>query len=196
MLFNSATFVFLFLPAVLLGLYIIGRLGAQHFALVFLVVASGIFYGWFKAIYLPLLAILTAFNYFCGRKLSRDCEKGKQRPVLLTFGIFVNLGVLVYFKYMNFFLGNLNGVFATHFDIGTVLLPLGISFFIFQKIAYLADSYKGETSSYAPLEFACFVMYFPIVHHTALNRNRREAKTACRNVSAASSNPIPGMPKL
>jgi D-alanyl-lipoteichoic acid acyltransferase DltB (MBOAT superfamily) len=174
MLFNSGTFVFLFLPAVLLGLYIIGRLGAQHLALVFLVVVSGVFYGWFKTIYLPLLVVLTAFNYLCGRKLSRDCEKGKQRSVLLAFGISVNLGVLAYFKYMNFFLENLNGAFATHFSIGTVLLPLGISFFIFQKIAYLADSYKGETSSYTPLEFACFVMYFPqliagpIVHHSEL----------------------------
>jgi alginate O-acetyltransferase complex protein AlgI len=174
MLFNSATFVFLFLPAVLLGLYIIGRLGTRRFALVFLVVVSGVFYGWFKAIYLPLLAILTAFNYLCGRKLSRNCEKGKQRPVLLAFGIAVNLGVLAYFKYMNFFIENLNGLLATHFSIGTVLLPIGISFFIFQKIAYLADSYKGETSSYTPLEFACFVMYFPqliagpIVHHSEL----------------------------
>jgi alginate O-acetyltransferase complex protein AlgI len=174
MLFNSAIFVFVFLPVVLLGLYIIGRLGAYRFALLFLVVVSGVFYGWFKAIYLPLLAILTAFNYLCGRKLSRDCEKGRQRPVLLAFGIAVNLGVLAYFKYMNFFLENLNGLFATHFSIGNVLLPLGISFFMFQKIAYLADSYKGETSSYTPLEFACFVMYFPqliagpIVHHSEL----------------------------
>src|SRR4029077_11230240 len=118
------------------GLYIIGRLGAYRFALLFLVVVSGVFYGWFKAIYLPLLAILTAFNYLCGRKLSRDCEKGRQRPLLLAFGIAVNLGVLAYFKYMNFFLENLNGLFATHFSIGNVLLPLGISFFMFQKIAY------------------------------------------------------------
>jgi alginate O-acetyltransferase complex protein AlgI len=174
MLFNSPIFVFLFLPVALLGLYIFGRLGAFRFALVFLVVVSSVFYGWFRAIYLPLLAILTAFNYLCGRKLSRDCEKGKRRPVLLAFGIVVNLGVLAYFKYMNFFLENLNALFATHFSVGNVLLPLGISFFIFQKIAYLADSYKGETSSYTPLEFACFVMYFPqliagpIVHHSEL----------------------------
>jgi alginate O-acetyltransferase complex protein AlgI len=174
MLFNSAIFVFAFAPVVLLGLYIIDRTSAHRSALVFLVVASAVFYGWFKAIYLPLLAVLTAFNYLCGRKLSRDCDKGKQRPVLLALGIAVNLGVLAYFKYMNFFLENLNGIFATHYSIGTVILPLGISFFIFQKIAYLADSYKGETSSYTPLEFACFVMYFPqliagpIVHHREL----------------------------
>lgn len=174
MLFNSATFVFLFLPVVLLGLYVVGRWGAHRFALVFLVVASSVFYGWFKAIYLPLLAILTAFNYLCGRRLSLDCEKGKRRPVLLAVGIAVNLGVLAYFKYMNFFLANLNALFATHFSVGNVLLPLGISFFIFQKIAYLSDSYNGETGSYTPLEFACFVMYFPqliagpIVHHREL----------------------------
>jgi alginate O-acetyltransferase complex protein AlgI len=175
MLFNSPTFVFLFLPVVLLGLYIIGRRDDRNrYALIFLVIMSSIFYGWFKAIYLPLLAALTTFNYLCGRKLSRDCEKGEQRPLLLALGIVVNLCVLAYFKYMNFFLENINGLFAAKFSLETILLPLGISFFIFQKIAYLADSYKGETSSYTPLEFACFVMYFPqliagpIVHHREL----------------------------
>ena len=174
MLFNSATFVFLFLPIVLFGLYVIGRLGGHRFAIVWLIVASAVFYGWFKVIYLPLLAILTAFNYLCGSKLSRECEAGRRRPVLLAVGIAVNLGVLAYFKYMNFFLDNFNGLFETHFSIGAVLLPLGISFFIFQKIAYLADSYKGETSAYTPLEFTLFVMYFPqliagpIVHHSEL----------------------------
>jgi D-alanyl-lipoteichoic acid acyltransferase DltB (MBOAT superfamily) len=174
MLFNSTTFVFLFLPVVLLGLYIITRLDAHRFALVWLIIVSGVFYGWFKAIYLPLLAILTALNYLCGSKLSRDCEAGRPRPALLACGVALNLGVLAYFKYMNFFLGNINGLFGSHLSIGEVLLPLGISFFIFQKIAYLADSYKGETSSYTPLEFACFVMYFPqliagpIVHHSEL----------------------------
>ena len=143
MLFNSATFVFLFLPIVLFGLYLIGRLGGHRFAIVWLIVASAVFYGWFKVIYLPLLAILTAFNYLCGSKLSRECEAGRRRPVLLAVGIAVNLGVLAYFKYMNFFLDNFNGLFETHFRIGAVLLPLGISFFIFQKIAYLANLVQG-----------------------------------------------------
>lgn len=174
MLFNSPLFVFVFLPITLCGLYLITRFSTHRLAIVWLIVASAVFYGWFNAIYLPLLVALIVFNYLCGAKLSRDYRAGLPRPMLLAVGILVNLGVLAYFKYMNFFLGNANAVLNTHFSIGHVLLPLGISFFIFQKIAYLADSYKGETSSYTPLEFAVFVMYFPqliagpIVHHSEL----------------------------
>ncbi|MGA8613924.1 MAG: MBOAT family protein [Xanthobacteraceae bacterium] len=174
MLFNSPVFVLLFLPITLFGLFLAENFGSQRLAMVWLIIASAFFYGWFKAIYLLLLASLIVFNYLCGAKLSRDCQLGRPRRALLVFGIAVNFGVLAYFKYKNFFLDNANHLLGTHFSLGVVLLPLGISFFIFQKIAYLADSYKGETSSYTPLEFALFVMYFPqliagpIVHHSEL----------------------------
>jgi alginate O-acetyltransferase complex protein AlgI len=186
MLFNSPVFVFLFLPVTLFGLYLIGRFCSHRLAMVWLIVASAIFYGWFKAIYLLLLATLIIFNYLCGAKLSHDCQSGRPRPALLAFGIAVNLGVLAYFKYMNFFLDNANHLLGTHFTWGVILLPLGISFFIFQKIAYLADSYKGETSSYTPLEFTLFVLYFPqliagpIVHHSELIPQIRK----CLRISA------------
>src|SRR5262245_10940114 len=108
MLFNSPGFVFFFLPVVLLGLYLIERFGAHRWAIVWLILASAVFYGWFKAIYLPLLAVLVAFNYLCGTKLSRDCRSGRPQPALLALGVAVNLSVLAYFKYKNFFLANVN----------------------------------------------------------------------------------------
>jgi alginate O-acetyltransferase complex protein AlgI len=101
MLFNSAIFVFVFLPVVLLGLYIIGRLGAYRFALVFLVVVSGVFYGWFKAIYLPRLAILTAF--FCVAASFREIARRVDSALsFLLFGIAVNLGVCRLFQIHEF----------------------------------------------------------------------------------------------
>jgi alginate O-acetyltransferase complex protein AlgI len=174
MLFNSPIFIFLFLPIAIAGLYLIGRFGTHLFAVVWLIVISTLFYGWSNALYLPLLAALVAFNYLCGAKLARDCRSGQRSPALLACGIVINLGVLVYFKYTAFLVANANVVLGTHFGIGAAVLPLGISFFIFQKIAYLADSHRGETSSYTPLEFSLFVMFFPqliagpIVHHSEL----------------------------
>ncbi len=144
MQFNSSVFVFLFLPVTLLGLFLINRVGAQRWAMVWLILVSFFFYGWFKAIYLPLLAILIAFNYLCGAKLSRDCQSGRPRPALLAFGVAVNLGVLAYFKYMNFFIINANHLLGTHFTLAAILLPLGISFFIFQKIAYQRIRIKAK----------------------------------------------------
>ncbi len=136
-----------------------------------LVLASMIFYGWFRWQYLALLAVLVVFNYYYGIKLARDHRRGQPRRTALLVGLAVNLLVLAYFKYANFFLANTNAVFGSHLGLLDVVLPLGISFFTFQKIAYLVDAYRGEAEEYDLLDFSLFVMYFPqliagpIVHH-------------------------------
>jgi D-alanyl-lipoteichoic acid acyltransferase DltB (MBOAT superfamily) len=181
MLFNSQFFVFLFLPLTLLGFFLLGARGWTRMAIGWLVLASSVFYGWFKSEYLALLAILIVFNYVLGVKLARDRMAGHQRPAVLAAAIAVNLGVLCYYKYTNFILDNVNAAFGTDFVFYKVLLPLGISFFTFQKIAYLVDAYRGEAEEYNFLDFSLFVMFFPqliagpIVHHKEIIPQFRRA---------------------
>jgi alginate O-acetyltransferase complex protein AlgI len=171
MLFNSAIFIFVFLPITLVVYYTLNALRLDRAAIVWLVVASAVFYAWFSVRYLALLAVLIVFNYLMGVLLARDFHAGRRRPALLAFGIAINLCVLGYFKYTNFFIDNVNVLFGSDFVLRQIILPIGISFFTFQKIAYLVDAYRGETKEYNFLDFSLFVMYFPqliagpIVHH-------------------------------
>ena len=171
MLFNSAIFIFAFLPITLVVYWALNALRLDRAAIAWLVVASAVFYGWFSVRYLAMLAVLIVFNYVMGVLLARDFHSGRRRPAVLAFGIAVNLAVLGYFKYTNFFIDNTNALFGTDFVLRQIILPIGISFFTFQKIAYLVDAYRGETKEYDFLDFSLFVMYFPqliagpIVHH-------------------------------
>jgi len=116
------------------------------------------------------------FNYVIGNQLSRYEQKMKccSKKALLTFGIVVNLGLLGYFKYSDFFIENLNTVFDTDISLLHLALPLAISFYTFQQIAYLVDSYRCETKEYDFLNYAVFVTFFPqliagpIVHHAEM----------------------------
>lgn len=134
--------------------------------MVWLVVASLFFYGWWNPIYLPLLMLIAGFTYWVGARLSVAPSRW-----LLTLGISVDLGALGYFKYAGFFVNNAAALAGTDWTIGTIILPLAISFFTFQKIAYLIDSYEGLTKGYSLLEFILFVSFFPqliagpIVHY-------------------------------
>jgi alginate O-acetyltransferase complex protein AlgI len=171
MLFNSTLFVFLFLPVTLAGYFLLRRVDNHRWAIVWLVIVSSAFYSWFSLRLLALLAVLILFNYAVGMVLARGHRSGQQRPALLAFGIGSNLLILAYFKYTNFLIENSNALFGTHFVLQNILLPIGISFFTFQKIGYLVDAYRGEAEEYNLLDFSLFVMYFPqliagpIVHH-------------------------------
>lgn len=172
MLFNSYFFIFLFLPITLLVYYRIGDLGHHRIATAWLVGTSLFFYGWWNPSYLGLILVSMLFNYSIGVGLSNPSEETRlSRKIILIFGIFVNLGLLGYFKYANFFVDNVNWLFNTNLNFGRILLPLAISFFTFQQIAYLVDAYRGETREYNFLHYCLFVTFFPqliagpIVHH-------------------------------
>ena len=172
MLFNSYIFIFLFLPVTLLVFYRIGARGHFRVAIAWLVGASLFFYGWWNPAYLGLLLASLIFNYAFGMLLAGARSMGlARRRVLLTIGVGANLAVLGYFKYANFFLGGVNALTGAHMEFARVILPLGISFITFQKIAYLVDAHRGETREYDFLQFCLFVTFFPqliagpIVHH-------------------------------
>lgn len=166
MLFNSYIFIFIFLPITLLGFHLIGNRGHHRIAIAWLVAASLFFYGWWNPAYLGLILGSILINYMLGVALSRSPLKA-----LLTLGVVLNLGVLAYYKYANFFIDNLNQFLNNSIEVETILLPLAISFFTFQQIAYLVDAYKGKAREYSFLHYCLFVTFFPqfiagpIVHH-------------------------------
>lgn len=168
MLFNSFEFL-VFLPITLFLFLMLKRLANNELSLAFLVVASLFFYGWWNPYYLFLLVPSIILNYLAGKRLSSPNQKHKK--LFLIGAISLNLASIAYFKYSNFFLTNINNITGAHFSVGEILLPLAISFFTFQQIAYLVDSYKGITKEYNFTHYTLFVSFFPqliagpIVHH-------------------------------
>jgi D-alanyl-lipoteichoic acid acyltransferase DltB (MBOAT superfamily) len=168
-LFNSFEFIFLFLPICLAGYFLLAKYSTVESALGFLVLASLFFYAYWKPIYLVLILFSILFNYLLGRLLSRP--QSKYRFAALIFGVTTNLALLGYFKYANFFVDNINVLFAANWHLDHIFLPLAISFFTFQQISYLVDAWQGKTSEYNFLHYTLFVCFFPqliagpIVHH-------------------------------
>ncbi|MFD0858674.1 MBOAT family O-acyltransferase [Roseovarius aquimarinus] len=167
MLFSSAQFVFAFLPGSLLGYFALARLAGARAALGWLVLCSFFFYGYWRLDYLPLLIGSILVNYAVASGI-----QARRAPFgLLIFGIAANLGLLGYFKYFGFFVETLNTVAGTGMEVPRILLPLAISFFTFQQITYLVDSYRGQAARGSLLTYAVFVTFFPqliagpIVHH-------------------------------
>ena len=155
MLFNSLTFIYGFLPIVLLAFYAIGR-RSDRIALIWLTVASLCFYGYWKPEYLALITGSMVFNYWLGG-IIRSVTPGKRT---LTFGVAVNLVTLGYFKYANFFVENFNSLTSSQFTLSKIVLPLAISFFTFQQIGYLVAVYRGQIQDRSFLAYALFVCFF------------------------------------
>ncbi|MBF0483548.1 MAG: MBOAT family protein [Candidatus Omnitrophica bacterium] len=162
MLFNSYEFIFVFLPITLSIFFLLGRFGYVQWAMGWLLIASLIFYSWWNPAYFWLIAILIILNYLVGNYLRKLYPHSQfRRKLWLILGVVGNLSVLGYYKYANFFIDNVNWMMDAGFPNYKIILPLGISFFTFQKIAYLVDSYQGETKKYAFLHYALFVTFYP-----------------------------------
>ncbi len=178
MLFNSYEFIFVFLPITFFVYFYLNSKRLTEASKAFLVFSSLFFYSWWNIVYLPLILISMLFNYVIGNTLSRikeDNNKGLHnkfsKKSILIFGIVSNLSLLAYYKYADFFISNFNIISGSNVNLLHIVLPLAISFFTFQQIAYLVDSYKAETKEYDFLNYALFVTFFPqliagpIVHH-------------------------------
>jgi len=175
MLFNSHEFIFLFLPISFLVYFYLNKKRLVEIGKGWLVFSSLFFYSWWDINYLPLILGSILFNYIIGRLLFRDSNSAKisstPRGVILFFGIVINLSLLAYFKYVDFFIQNINYTFNAEINIMNLTLPLAISFFTFQQITYLVDSFRREIKVSDFLSYAVFVTFFPqliagpIVHH-------------------------------
>ena len=160
MLFNSYIFILLFLPLALLLYFGLQRAGKDTFAKIVIVCMSFWFYAYFHWQYLFILLGSIGINYLLSRLLYSESES-RNRKLWLAFGVVLNVGIIFYFKYFNFFLENANALFKTNAIKLDILMPLGISFFTFQQISYLVDSYRGETKDHSFLEYTLFVVFFP-----------------------------------
>ena len=169
MLFNSYIFVFLFFPICLIGYYCPVHSGKTESAKMFLIAMSLWFYGYFNVSYLLIMVCSIGVNYMFHRALSRRPQKA-----VMIIAVAANLGVLFYFKYFDFFLETINAVFVTSVALRNILLPLGISFFTFQQISFVVDTYRGEVRNCSLVDYALFVSFFPqliagpIVNHSEM----------------------------
>lgn len=172
MLFNSYIYILIFLPVVAVTYFVAGSHLHRKLSIAWLVIASLFFYGWWNPLYLPLIIGSALFNFYAGAAIRRGrTAKSAHTLPLMILGIAANLLLLGYFKYFNFFIDNINGLFNSDIDIAPIFLPLAISFFTFQQISYLVDAYSRGTKDYNFIHYMLFVTFFPqliagpIVHH-------------------------------
>ena len=160
MLFNSYEFIFLFLPITLILYFTLNRFGKYKLAKGWLVIASLYFYSYFHKSYLILIMSSIGVNYLVGNRLS-DSKNIIERKIFLILGVLFNVIGLGYFKYYDFFVSNVNVVFKTNLPLLHILLPLGISFFTFQQLSFIVDSYYKKHLKYDFLSYCLFVTFFP-----------------------------------
>lgn len=185
MLFSSPEFIFFFLPSVFVGYLLLVRWGGSTLSGAFLAAASLFFYAWWKPIYLPLILASIGVNYALTRWMLLDSARSAAlRKRGLVLGIAFNLGLLGYFKYAWFAVETTAMVLGSDFRIDRVVLPLAISFFTFQQIAFLVDAWKGEVTQLRFSSYVLFVSFFPqliagpIVHHREMMPQFADSKRA------------------
>jgi len=156
MVFSSLEFIYLFLPPVLIGYLMLRHWGWENGIIWWLTIASLVFYAWWTPVYLPLLLGSVVINYGFHRVLRQVRDK-----FILTMGIVFNLALIAVFKYADFFIGNANFMAGTNIPMLNLVLPLAISFFTFQQISFLIDTYKGNIIKCDFGRYMLFVVFFP-----------------------------------
>jgi alginate O-acetyltransferase complex protein AlgI len=186
MLFSSYTFLFQFLPATVLA-FAAARRHSPRAGILVLAGASLFFYGAWRPVYLLLLAASVAVNFTLGLWM----EDPQRRRAIGIFGVALNLSVLCYFKYTNFIFDSLNTLTGAPLPFFNIVLPLGISFFTFQQIAYLVDVMRGAEVERDIVSYTLFVSFFPhliagpLVHHAEMIPQFKRGRTGRSAVLAA-----------
>lgn len=174
MVFSSYEFIFVFLPIALVGYFGIRTFFNKSASLLWLIAVSLAFYSVWDPWNLGILLFSAVVNFCCGTNLAARARSHKPVRMLLAVGVAFNLGMIGYFKYAGFFAANLNVLLGTDIPALKLVLPLAISFFTFQEIAYLVDSSRGQTYGYRFREYLLMVSFFPhliagpIVNHKIL----------------------------
>lgn len=160
MLFNSYIFVLCFLPVTLAGYFLLNGIKRYDAAKGWLLALSLLFYGYFNVKYLYIIICSIILNYLISAGLRKN-ETVWVKRFLLSAGLVFNLGLLFYYKYMAFFVANINEIFHVDYIAVKLLLPLGISFFTFQQLSFLIDGFHERVPTYSFLDYALFVSFFP-----------------------------------
>jgi alginate O-acetyltransferase complex protein AlgI len=173
MLFNSYSFIFLFLPVTLAGLFLVGRL-SRSLAVAWLVLASLVFYGIWNPKFVLLLLFSIAFNYCIAKSIAYLQPHPRAAKFLVFAGVVSNLFLLGYYKYFNFFVEISLGFVGRGSTLAEIVLPLGISFYTFTQIAFLVDVSRGLVREQSFIRYVLFVTYFPhliagpVLHHAQM----------------------------
>ncbi|MDD2957636.1 MAG: hypothetical protein PHE06_11230 [Lachnospiraceae bacterium] len=194
MIFSSYEFLLGFFPVTLVVYWILNYFHYYNMSKTWLVLASFYFYAQGSSSFFPFFLGSVVANYVLGSMLCRmqTEEQRVQRKILLTLGVLANVALLGYYKYMDFFLENVNYLTGSDFALENLALPIGISFFTFQLIAFVVDCYKGKTKKYDILDYLLFITFFPqlivgpIVHHAEITpqfENEKNMKFSTENVA-------------
>lgn len=173
MLFNSHIFLLVFLPITLVGYFALGRLSDKTPAKIWLIAGSLFFYGWYNPVFLILIVGSILGNYIAADRILAAAKSGNdpRARLFMILGVIGNLALLGYFKYANFFIDTASAMMGRELLSVAIFLPLAISFFTFQQIAYLVDAREHAVEDHNLVDFALFVSFFPqliagpIVHH-------------------------------
>jgi alginate O-acetyltransferase complex protein AlgI len=173
MLFTTVPFLLMFLPLVLAGFFLLGR-WRPSLAALWLLLASLFFYGFWMPEFVLLLLGSIAMNFAIGMRIAHAEDATRARRAWLVLGVTLNLALLGYFKYANFFVANVNAVFGAEWKPAQVILPIGISFYSFTQIAFLVDTYRNKVREFNAVHYGLFVTYFPhliagpVLHHAQM----------------------------
>lgn len=160
MIFSSLTFLFVFLPIILIVYYI----STRKIRNAILFIGSLVFYAWGEPVYIVIMLFSTIFDYINGLliKKYKETKQIKKARTILINSIIVNLGVLCFFKYSNFFIGNVNNIFNLDIHLLNIVLPIGISFYTFQTMSYTIDVYLEKVEVQKNIiDFGSYVTFFP-----------------------------------
>lgn len=200
MVFSSTVFIFFFLPFTLALYYLCPRRARNTT----LLLASLIFYSWGEPVYIWIMVFSAVFDYINGLLIERFTDSGKRKmaKAVLIGSVTVNLGILCFFKYSNFFIENVNGVTGGALPLLHIALPIGISFYTFQTMSYTIDVYRGETKAQKSLlRFGTYVTMFPqlvagpIVQYKDIEGQLKERKVTADSFSYGISRFIMGLSK-
>ncbi len=181
MVFSSFPYLLLFLPIVICIYHFLRRAGYGKYCFPFLFCASLFYYGYWKLSYIGIIIFSILSNFYLGKTI----EKAEQwRKPIFLFGVTLNVSLLCYFKYTDFLISTANTLFTANIPLAHIILPIGISFYTFQQIAYLSDIYKGKYTGAGEsfIEYGLFVTFFPqlvagpIVHHDEMMPQFKDEK--------------------
>ena len=172
MIFSTYEFIFLFLPVTFFIYFILNRFELHSISKIWLIACSLYFYAQGSPDFFVFFLGSIVGNYIIGSTMARmEGNQKVQKKFLLLIGLAGNIGLLGYYKYTDFFIENYNLLTGSSYALKHIVLPIGISFFTFQLIAFLVDSYRGETKQYDIINYLLFITFFPqlivgpIIHH-------------------------------
>lgn len=158
MLFSSITFLYLFLAITAILYFIAPKIQLKN---VVLLVMSLVFYSWGEPRLVVLMVVSVAFGYVFGLLMEKYRENARLRKTFMIISVIISASFLVYYKYTDFFIANINSIFGANIPLLKLVLPIGISFYTFQIISYTVDVYRGTPAQRNPLDLAAYIAMFP-----------------------------------